>query len=81
MGGRPDRTLTARLRSAQILVVAAAGNAAKDNCASTYNKTTTKDKLLVGATNQSDALWVDSNYGACVHVQVPSPSRHPRLWV
>ena len=72
MGGRPTHcTFT---MCAQVLVVAAAGNSAADPCASYYNPITTPDKLLVGSTTQGGALSYFSNYGECVHVQVP-PSR------
>ena len=56
---------------AQVLVVAAAGNSAADPCASYYNPITTPDKLLVGSTTEGGSLSSFSNYGACVHVQVP----------
>ena len=72
MGGRPD-THTARLRTAQILVVASAGNSAEDPCSGDYPRydpIRTPDKLLVGATTQGGALAYYSNYGACVHVLV-----------
>ena len=65
------RSPIARLRSAQVVVVAAAGNSATDPCTSYYNPITTPDKLLVGATTQGGALASFSNYGACVQPQVP----------
>ena len=65
------QTRTARLRSAQVVVVASAGNSATDWCASHYNPSTTPHKLLVGATTQGGALASFSNYGACVQPQVP----------
>ena len=73
MGGRPDTHCTFTMP--QVLVVAAAMNAASDPCASWYDPITTPDKLLVGATTPNGALLSYSNYGACVHVQVPPPFR------
>ena len=67
------------LRSAQVLVVAAAGNSAADPCASYYDPITTPDKLLVGSTTEAGELSSFSNYGACVHVQVPQPPPAPHV--
>ena len=66
------------------MVVAAAGNSAADWCTfdydPMYDPDTTPDKLLVGATlslvwqlTSWGILHYLSNYGACVHVQVPPP--------
>ena len=65
------RTFTMRT---QVLVVASAGNSAMDACPVRYDPIRTPDKLLVGSTTEAGALSGFSNYGACVHVQVP-PSR------
>ena len=65
------QTRTARLRSAQVVVAASAGNSAEDSCASRFDPSRTPDKLLVGATTQGGALASFSNYGACVQPQVP----------
>jgi hypothetical protein len=73
MGGLAQAR-TARLRTAQVLVVASAGNSAADDCSVRYDPIRTPDKLLVGSTTQTGELSWFSNYGACVHVQVP-PSR------
>ena len=64
------QTRTARLRSAQVVVAASAGNSAEDSCASRFDPSRTPDKLLVGATTQGGALASFSNYGACVQPQV-----------
>ena len=69
MGGLAQAR-TARLRTAQVLVVASAGNSAADDCSVRYDPIRTPDKLLVGATTQGGALAYYSNYGACVHVLV-----------
>ena len=74
MGGRLD---TPHLYEAQVLVVAAAGNSATDDCGEKYDNVTTPDKLLVGATTEGDRASHFSNYGACVHVQVPSIAQRP----
>ena len=55
MGGRPD-TRTTRLRCAQVLVVASAGNSAMDACPGRYDPTRTPDKLLVGSTTEGGSL-------------------------
>ena len=65
------QTRTARLRTVQVLVVASAGNSAEDPCSVRYDPISTPDKLLVGSTTQGGSLSGFSNYGACVHVQVP----------
>ena len=75
MGGRLD---TPHLYEAQVLVVAAAGNSATDDCGEKYDNVTTPDKLLVGATTEGDRASHFSNYGACVHVQVPSIAQRPQ---
>ena len=64
------QTRTARLRTAQVLVVASAGNSAADDCSVRYDPIRTPHKLLVGSTTQTGELSWFSNYGACVHVQV-----------
>ena len=82
MGGRLD---TPHFHEAQVLVVAAAGNSGDESwydpiehCKAHYDPVTTPDKLLVGSTTEGGALSYFSNYGACVHVQVP-PSRSARM--
>ena len=91
---RPEKLAVSRGRSlrhtalyeAQVLVVAAAGNERRNPCGCTgiycdpvYNPVTTPDKLLVGATTSGGELSSFSNYGACVHVQVPPPPHpHPK---
>ena len=72
MGGRLD---TPHLYEAQVMVVAAAGNERTNKCTSLYDPVTTPDKLLVGSTTNRDDASSFSNYGACVHVQVPPPNR------
>ena len=57
--------------------MASAGNEAKDSCVERYDPITTPDKLLVGSTTEAGKLSSFSNYGACVHVQVPFPLRPP----
>ena len=76
-GRSPD---TPHFHEAQVLVVAAAGNSGHESwydpatmCTDYYDSCTTADKLLVGATTSGGALSYFSNYGACVHVQVPPP--------
>ena len=73
-GRSPD---TPHLYEAQVLVVAAAGNSDENPCEWYYDPDTTPDKLLVGATTNKDYLAGYSNYGACVHVQVPSTAQRP----
>ena len=75
--GRSPRH-TAHLYEAQVLVVAAAGNGKRDSCTGYYDSVTTPHKLLVGSTTEGGELSYFSNYGACVHVQVP-PSRSARM--
>ena len=70
MGGRPDTHHTFTMRT-QVLVVASAGNSAMDACPGRYDPIRTPDKLLVGSTTEGGSLSGFSNYGACVHVQVP----------
>ena len=66
------------LFEAQVLVVAAAGNALPFgravSCTADYDPMTTPDKLIVGATNDLEEASYFSNYGACVHVHVRSPA-------
>ena len=57
------------------MVVASAGNSGKNDCRTRYDPVTTPDKLLVGSTTKLDKASSFSNYGACVHVQVPPPHR------
>ena len=61
---------------AQVVVVASAGNdmhnGCKDDRKARYDSVNTPNKLLVGSTTDLDKASSFSNYGDCVHVQVPS---------
>ena len=67
-----------------MLVVAAAGNSGHESgynsvamCKSHYDPVTTSNKLLVGSTTDRDQGSYFSNYGTCVHVQVPASHAQP----
>jgi subtilisin family serine protease len=55
-----------------IVVVAAAGNNAKDACA--YSPGATPEAITVGAVDLDAAPWVYSNYGSCIDFYAPGVS-------
>ena len=46
-------------------------------CTEYYDPVTTPNKLLVGSTTDRDRASYFSNYGTCVHVQVPASHAQP----
>ena len=55
--------------AAGIIYVAAAGNSARDACF--YSPARVPGALTVGASNDADNVWIDSNGGSCIDLFAP----------
>ncbi|CAH1780068.1 unnamed protein product [Owenia fusiformis] len=62
-------SMVQHLVRAGIVVVAAAGNSAKDACE--FSPGQLKEVITVGASSPEDKMWGPSNYGACVDIYAP----------
>lgn len=78
--GSLDKAAVVQAHKAGIVVLAAAGNAAYDQCEWSYLFGFIPEVIVVGSTDRRDAISSFSNFGACVDVFAPG-SNVEAAWV